>query len=46
MGQVAIDFEKGEADGTEDALTVLEKVVTALEETELSRGVRKPQSTP
>ena len=46
MGQVAIDFEKGEADGTEDALTVLEKVVTALEETELSRGVRRPQSTP
>ena len=37
MGQAAIDFEKGEADGTADALVVLEKVVTALEETESSQ---------
>jgi len=37
MGQAAIDFEKGEADGTADALTVLENVVTALEETEFLR---------
>ena len=37
MGQAAVDFEKGEADGTEDALIVLEKVVTALEETQSSR---------
>jgi uridine phosphorylase len=37
MGQAAIDFEKGEADGTEDALIVLENVVTALEETQSSR---------
>ncbi len=46
MGQAAIDFEKGEADGTEDALTVLERVVTALEIMESSRGVRGLQSTP
>ncbi|MGO9420658.1 nucleoside phosphorylase [Roseiarcus sp.] len=46
MGQAAIDFEKGEADGTEDALTVLERVVTALEVMESSRGVRGLQSTP
>jgi hypothetical protein len=37
MGQAAIDFEKGEAEGTEDALTVLETVVTALGEIESSR---------
>ncbi len=37
MGQAAIDFEKGDADGTEDALAVLEKVVTALEEMDPSR---------
>jgi uridine phosphorylase len=32
MGQAAIDFEKGEADGTQDALAVLESVVSALED--------------
>ncbi len=37
MGQAAIDFEKGDADGTEDAIAVLEKVVTDLEEIESSR---------
>jgi uridine phosphorylase len=37
MGQAAIDFEKGEADGTADALIVLEKVVMALEEAESSQ---------
>lgn len=36
MGQAAIDFEKGEDDGTADALIVLEKVVKALEEMEPS----------
>ncbi len=30
MGQTGADFEKGEADGTRDALAVLERVVTAL----------------
>jgi uridine phosphorylase len=30
MGQGGIDFEKGEADGTRDALAVLERVVAAL----------------
>ena len=46
MGQAPIDFEKGEADGTADALTVLESVVTALEETEFSRRTRGLQSAP
>ena len=31
MGQTGADFEKGEADGTSDALAVLERVVTALQ---------------
>ena len=31
MGQTGADFEKGEADGTGDALAVLERVVTALQ---------------
>ena len=31
MGQTGVDFEKGEADGTSDALAVLERVVTALQ---------------
>ncbi len=30
MGQIAGDFEKGEADGTSDALAVLERIATAL----------------
>jgi hypothetical protein len=30
MGQDGMDFEKGDADGTADALSVLESVVTAL----------------
>jgi purine-nucleoside phosphorylase len=30
MGLAGNDFEKGEADGTQDALTVLETVVAAL----------------
>jgi purine-nucleoside phosphorylase len=30
MGQIEGDFEKGEADGTHDALTVLEALVNAL----------------
>ena len=46
MGQAAIDFEKGEGDGTADALTVLENVVKALEETELPRLNRAPRSAP
>ena len=46
MGQAAIDFEKGEADGTTDALAVLERVVTALEETDLSQVTRRPRSPP
>ncbi len=33
MGQTGGDFEKGEADGTSDALAVLESVVTALQGT-------------
>lgn len=44
MGQAAIDFEKGEADGTADALAVLERVVTALKETDFSRETRRPRS--
>jgi uridine phosphorylase len=32
MGQSGDDFEKGEADGTNDALTVLDKIVRALSE--------------
>jgi uridine phosphorylase len=32
MGQAAIDFEKGEAGGTQDALAVLESAVSALED--------------
>jgi hypothetical protein len=31
MAQAGADFEKGEADGTRDALAVLEAVVSALE---------------
>jgi uridine phosphorylase len=31
MGQAGDDFEKGEADGTEDALAVLERVIAALQ---------------
>jgi hypothetical protein len=31
MGQAGEDFEKGEADGTRDALSVLETVVAAVE---------------
>jgi hypothetical protein len=31
MGQDGADFEKGEADGTRDALAVLESVVAALQ---------------
>ena len=31
MGQAGEDFEKGEADGTRDALAVLETIVSALE---------------
>ena len=31
MGQTGADFEKGEADGTSDALAVLERVITALQ---------------
>ena len=30
MGQDGMDFEKGDADGTSDALAVLESVVAAL----------------
>jgi hypothetical protein len=30
MGQNGVDFEKGHADGTSDALAVLESVVAAL----------------
>jgi purine-nucleoside phosphorylase len=30
MGQSGDDFEKGEADGTNDALAVLDKIVSAL----------------
>jgi uridine phosphorylase len=32
MGQAGADFEKGEADGSSDALAVLGKIVTALEQ--------------
>ena len=31
MGRTGADFEKGEADGTSDALAALERVVTALQ---------------
>jgi hypothetical protein len=31
MGQEGADFEKGEADGTRDALEVLSKIITSLE---------------
>jgi hypothetical protein len=31
MGQAGMDFEKGEADGTRDALAVLEMIVSAME---------------
>jgi hypothetical protein len=30
MGQSGADFEKGEADGTSDALETLQRIVTAL----------------
>jgi purine-nucleoside phosphorylase len=33
MGRSGDDFEKGEADGTSEALAVLERVVSALEKT-------------
>lgn len=33
MGQAGDDFEKGEADGTRDALAVLEGVIVALQDT-------------
>jgi uridine phosphorylase len=32
MGQAGADFEKGEADGTRDALEVLSKIITGLED--------------
>ncbi len=31
MGQAGADFEKGEADGTSDALAVLERLAAALQ---------------
>jgi alpha-D-ribose 1-methylphosphonate 5-triphosphate synthase subunit PhnG len=31
MGMAGEDFEKGEADGTRDALAILERTVTALQ---------------
>jgi uridine phosphorylase len=31
MGQTGVDFEKGEEDGTSDALAVLERVVAVLQ---------------
>jgi hypothetical protein len=30
MGQTGVDFEKGEADGTSDALVVLENLIRVL----------------